>query len=114
MSETLLVIGETRDGELRNVTFEAIAAAKQVKTDGEVVGVLCGDSGLASLAEEMVHYGADRVVTVEHADLKEYTSEGYSQAILSVIEYVYHSVFNIGNSSIGKDVTPKIRSEEHT
>src|SRR5690625_3599968 len=111
MSETLLVIGETRDGELRNVTFEAIAAAKQVKTDGEVVGVLCGDSGLASLAEEMVHYGADRVVTVEHADLKEYTSEGYSQAILSVIEDVSPDGIIMGHTSIGKDVTPKIASK---
>ena len=114
MSETLLVIGETRDGELRNVTFEAIAAARQVKTDGEVVGVLCGDSGLASLAEEMVHYGADRVVTVEHADLKEYTSEGYSQAILSVIEDVSPYGIIMGHTSIGKDVTPKIASKLDT
>lgn len=73
--------------------------------------MLCGDSGLASLAEEMVHYGADRVVTVEHADLKEYTSEGYSQAILSVIEDVSPSGIIMGHTSIGKDVTPKIASK---
>ncbi|HLQ98632.1 MAG TPA: electron transfer flavoprotein subunit alpha/FixB family protein, partial [Candidatus Dormibacteraeota bacterium] len=40
MSEKIIVIGETRDGELRNVTFEAIAAAKQIKADAEIVGVL--------------------------------------------------------------------------
>lgn len=114
MSETLLVIGETRDGELRNVTFEAIAAAKQVKTDSEVVGVLCGDSGLANLAEEMVHYGADRVVTIEHADLKEYTSEGYSQALLSVIEDLSPYGIIMGHTSIGKDLTPKIASKLDT
>ena len=44
MSRKVLVLGETREGVLRNVSFEAIAAAKQISAGGEVVGVLLGDS----------------------------------------------------------------------
>ncbi len=71
-------------GSLRNVSFEAIAAAKQIADGGEIVGVLLGDS-VTGLATELIAYGADRVVTVEHPHLKTYTSDGYSQAILAVV-----------------------------
>src|SRR5690625_50616 len=86
MSEKIIVIGETRDGELRNVTFEAIAAAKQIKADAEIVGVLCGDQDLQSQGQEMIYYGADRIITVQHEDLKTYTSEGFGQAVKAVID----------------------------
>ena len=40
MSKKMLVLGEARDGELRNVSFETIAAAKNISGGGEVVAVL--------------------------------------------------------------------------
>ena len=44
MAKKILVLGEVRDGSLRNVSFEAIAAAKTVADGGEVIGVLIGES----------------------------------------------------------------------
>jgi len=85
MSKKVLVLSEVREGSLRNVSFEAIAAAKQIADGGEVVGVLLGDA-VANLTGPLFEYGADRVVTVEHPHLKQYTSDGYSQALLAVIE----------------------------
>ncbi|WP_106496979.1 electron transfer flavoprotein subunit alpha/FixB family protein [Lentibacillus sp. Marseille-P4043] len=111
MSDKLLVIGETRDGSLRNVTFEAIAAAKKINSDGEIVGVVCGDNELESIAQEMVYYGADRVITIKHDDLKMYTSEGYGQAVLAVINEESPSGIVMGHTSIGKDLTPKLASK---
>src|SRR5699024_12178591 len=78
--DKLLVIGEIKDGVLRHVSFEAIAAAKKINANGEIVGVLCGSSDLNSQAQEMINYGADHVIVVEHENLEHYTSEGYSQA----------------------------------
>ena len=37
MSKKMLVLGEAREGELRNVSFETIAAAKNISGGGEVV-----------------------------------------------------------------------------
>lgn len=111
MSDKLLVIGETRDGSLRNVTFEAIAAAKKINTDGEIVGVVCGDGELESQAQEMVYYGTDRVLTIKHDDLKMYTSEGYGQAVLAVIKEESPSAIVMGHTAIGKDLTPKLASK---
>lgn len=114
MSDKLLVIGEARDGELRNVTFEAIAAARKIDFNGEIVGVLCGETDLESQAQEMIYYGADRVVTVQHADLKTYTSEGYGQAVMSVINEEDPNGIVMGHTSIGKDLTPKLASKLET
>ncbi|WP_163970167.1 electron transfer flavoprotein subunit alpha/FixB family protein [Oceanobacillus halotolerans] len=111
MSDKLLVIGEIRDGVLRNVTFEAIAAAKKIDADGEIVGVVCGDQELEAQAQEMIYYGADRVVTVAHENLKTYTSEGYSQAIMAVIEDESPSGIVMGHTAVGKDLTPKLASK---
>ncbi|TMN21112.1 electron transfer flavoprotein subunit alpha/FixB family protein [Lentibacillus cibarius] len=111
MGQKILVIGEARDGVLRNVTFEAIAAAKKIDTDGDIVGMLCGDKELADQAQEMIYHGADRVVTVSHKSLKEYTSEGYGQAIKAVVNDESPDTIVMGHTAIGKDVTPKIASK---
>ncbi|PIC71282.1 electron transfer flavoprotein subunit alpha [Sporosarcina sp. P16b] len=110
MSKKMLVLGEARDGELRNVSFEAIAAAKNISGGGEVVAVLIGDQ-VQSLGEEMIHYGADRVVTVEHPHLKHYTPDGFGQAFLAVYEEESPDGVVFGHTAMGKDLSPKIASK---
>ena len=109
MSKKVLVLGEVREGNLRNVSFEAIAAGVQIADGGEVVGLLVGDA-VAGLASELVAYGASRVITVEHPHLKNYTSDGYSQAILAVVEQEKPEAIVFGHTSLGKDLSPKIAS----
>ncbi|MFC0522401.1 electron transfer flavoprotein subunit alpha/FixB family protein [Pontibacillus salicampi] len=111
MSRKMLVIGEARDGVLRNVTFEAIAAAKKVSTDGEIVGVICGADDLEAAGKEMIYYGADRVITVKNDQLKTYTSDGYGQALLAVIDEESPEGIIMGHTAIGKDITPKLASK---
>src|SRR5699024_3319334 len=108
MSEKILVVGESQDGVLRNVSFEAIAAAKQVNSDAEIVALLLGNADLNEQAEEMIKYGADRAITVTHDLLKNYTSEGYGQVIMEVINDEDPYGVIMGHTAAGKDVTPKI------
>ncbi|MGM0920940.1 MAG: electron transfer flavoprotein subunit alpha/FixB family protein [Bacillota bacterium] len=110
MARKVLVLGEVRDQSLRNVSFEAIAAGKTISEGGEVSAVLVGDS-VASLAEEMIHYGADRVITVEDEKLKTYTPDGYSQALLAVIEAEKPEGLVFGHTALGKDLSPKIAAK---
>ncbi|MDN4607213.1 electron transfer flavoprotein subunit alpha/FixB family protein [Sporosarcina highlanderae] len=109
-TKKVLVLGEAREGALRNVSFEAIAAAKTVSGGGEVVGVLFGDA-VQSLGSEMITYGADRVLTVEHPHLKHYTSDGFGQAFMAVYEQEKPDAIVFGHTSQGKDLSPKIASK---
>lgn len=113
MSKKVLVLGEAREGALRNVSFEAVAAAKTVSGGGEIVGVLFGDA-VQSLGEEMIKFGADRVITVEHPHLKHYTSDGYSQAFMAVYEQEKPEAIVFGHTALGKDLSPKIASKLST
>jgi electron transfer flavoprotein alpha subunit len=110
MARKVMVLGEARDGSLRNVSFEAIAAAKTVAEGGEVVGVLIGDS-VSTLGSVLYQYGADRVVAVEDAKLAQYTPDGYSQALMAVIDQENPEGLIFGHTSLGKDLAPKIASK---
>ncbi|MCY8938252.1 electron transfer flavoprotein subunit alpha/FixB family protein [Peribacillus frigoritolerans] len=110
MSRNVLVLGEIRNGELRNVSFESIAAARSIAQGGEVTAVLLGDS-IRELAATMIQYGADRAVVVEDSKLAHYTSDGFSQALLSVISQENPKGIIFGHTAIGKDLSAKIASK---
>ncbi|WP_449621207.1 electron transfer flavoprotein subunit alpha/FixB family protein [Robertmurraya sp. Marseille-Q9965] len=107
MARKVLVLGEVRDGQLRNVSYEAVGAAKTIAEGGEVVGVLLGAS-VSSLAEELIQNGADRVIVVENEKLAQYTSDGYAQGILAVIESEQPEGLVFGHTSLGKDLAPRV------
>ncbi|WP_411953604.1 electron transfer flavoprotein subunit alpha/FixB family protein [Alkalibacillus sp. S2W] len=108
---TFLAFGEARDGELRNLSFETIAAAKQIDENAEVVGVVLADQNTENLANDMIQYGADRAVVVEHDDLKEYTSDAYTQAAMAVIEEEDPDGIVMGHTSAGKDLSPRLANK---
>ncbi|MGG3888598.1 electron transfer flavoprotein subunit alpha/FixB family protein [Metabacillus fastidiosus] len=107
MMRKVIVLGEVRDGSLRNVSFEALAAGKTIAAGGEVIAVLIGED-VSSYIDELVQYGADRIIKVEHMHLKNYTSDGYSQALLAVIEKEDPEGIVFGHTALGKDLAPKI------
>ncbi|MBM7701276.1 electron transfer flavoprotein subunit alpha/FixB family protein [Metabacillus iocasae] len=110
MARKVLVVGEVRDGVLRNVSFEAIAAAKTISEGGEVVVAILGEN-VQTLGEELIHYGADRVVAVENEKLATYTTDGYSQALLTVTQEENPEALVIGHTALGKDVSPKLAAK---
>jgi len=110
MSKRILVLGEVHNGELRNVSFESIAAARSIAKGGEVIAVLLGES-VRELAPIMIQYGADRAVVVEDSKLANYTPDGFSQALMSVISQENPEGMIIGHTAIGKDLSAKIASK---
>ncbi|MEL3974269.1 electron transfer flavoprotein subunit alpha/FixB family protein [Rossellomorea oryzaecorticis] len=113
MARKVLVLGEVRDGSLRNVSFETIAAGKTVAEGGEVIAVLAGKS-VSALGQEMIQYGADKVIAVENDKLDQYTSDGYSQALMAVIEQEKPEGIIFGHTALGKDLSPKLASKLST
>lgn len=110
MSKTFLVLAEAREGSLRNVTFEAIAAAKTLSEDGKVVASFFGPDG-DQFTSELAHYGADQVVLVKNEELKQYTTDAYTQALVQVIDEVKPDGIVLGHTSLGKDVSPRVAAK---
>ncbi|WP_338469401.1 electron transfer flavoprotein subunit alpha/FixB family protein [Niallia sp. XMNu-256] len=107
MTKKVLVLGEIRHGEIRHVSFESIAAAKVIADGGEVVAALFSNK-IGELANEMIFYGANRVLKAENPCLKEYSTDTYQQALLKVFEKEKPDAFIMGHTALGKDLTPRI------
>ncbi|WPF80188.1 electron transfer flavoprotein subunit alpha/FixB family protein [Bacillus velezensis] len=107
MGKKVIVLGEIRDGALRNVTFEAIAAGKTISGGGDVIGVLMG-KGAADAAPELIQYGADKVFTADSPGLSQYTADGYAAVLGDLIENEKPDAVIFGHTSMGKDLSPKL------
>lgn len=107
MSKNILVLADVRDGELRNVSLECLAAASQVSEGGEVTAAVFG-SQAKNQVEKLSHHGADRVVTVSNPMLDQYTTDAAFQAFKQVIEHVNPDVIFTGHTAVGRDVSPRI------
>ena len=102
----VIVVGELRDGELRNVSLEVIQAAKLTAADSEVVAVILG--GTSANAEAMIHAGASRAILVENEQLNTPTAESYTQALLQIINQENPTTIILGHTSLGKDIAPRL------
>lgn len=107
MSRRILVLAEERDGQLRNVTLEALSVAKTIAPDGTICAALIG-SGPSANEAVLGHYGADTVYRVQHPDLSVYTTDAYVQAASQLIGEVKPDVIVAGHTSAGKDAAPRL------
>ncbi|WP_240374660.1 electron transfer flavoprotein subunit alpha/FixB family protein [Bacillus piscicola] len=110
MEKKVLVLGEIKDGNLRNVSLEAIACAKQIRNDGEITGVLFGNHA-KDCAETMIHYGADRILIAENPELSHYTTDAYTQALMQIINKESPHAVVFGHTAKGKDLAPRLAAK---
>lgn len=110
MAKKVLVIAESRESELRNVSFEAIAAGKEIAAGGEVIAAIAGEN-VSALTDALFHYGADRVIKAENEKLSTYTSDGYGQVFLQIINSIEPDAILLPHTSMGKDIAPKLASK---
>lgn len=100
-----LIVAEVQKGEIKKAAYEITSKAKAM--GGEVSAVIVG-SGVAALAPNLAKYGADKIYVVDSADLKDYVTEAYVQAVAQVVGAVKPAVILIAASAQGKDLTPAL------
>jgi len=78
----VLVVMEQRDGNWNRMSFEALTAGQQLasKLGVECSAIVMGD-GVGSLAVEVSSKKLAKVIAIEHALLKAYTSDAYVAAL---------------------------------
>jgi electron transfer flavoprotein alpha subunit len=103
----VLVLAEARDGQLRNVSLEALAAAHALAEGGEVVAALFGP-GSEAHAAVLGHHGAGTVYVADDAALAQYTPDAYTQALKQLIDFVSPDAVVLGHTAIGRDVAPRV------
>lgn len=104
MARNTLVVAEVRNGNLRPVSYECIAAARRIAEGGRISVVLIGQEGFA---QELIQRGADRVITVKGENLTNYTPDGWLGSLQKVYQEVKPDVVFFGHTGIGRDLAPR-------
>jgi electron transfer flavoprotein alpha subunit len=110
----VLVFAETRGNALRKVALEAVTAARALADatgGGEVHALVAGTAGVGSVAEQLGQYGADLVVTVEHAGYTNFDRESVAATIAERAKSGSYRAVVLGFSAQGRDLGPRLAAK---
>ncbi len=107
MASRILAVMEQRDGALRKVSHEVLAAARGLAdADGGTVDALLLASGPVSGAEELGRFGADRVLSATHPDFRLYSPDGFAATVSAAAAGAAAVVF--AATATGRDLAPRV------
>src|SRR5438132_243868 len=112
----IFAFAETRDGRLRKVGLECVAAARVLADalpDGaQVHALLLGPAGSAAeAAEKLGRAGADAVFAVEHPGLGNYNPEVASATASEQIKSGGYRAAFFSTSAQGRDLAPRVAAK---
>lgn len=109
------VIAEQENGQLMNVTFELLGAAKELcarleeKCCAVLVTAVAGE-----LPQQLIAAGADVVYVVEDAKYADYDTELYTDAICQLSKKYDPASIMFGATDDGRDLAPRVAARLHT
>lgn len=109
------VIAEQENGQLMNVTFELLGAAKELcaKLEEKCCAVLV-TAAAGELPQQLISAGADVVYVVEDAKYADYDTELYTDAICQLSKKYDPASIMFGATDDGRDLAPRVAARLHT
>jgi electron transfer flavoprotein alpha subunit len=106
MADKILAVIEQREGILKRSAFETIGMAKKIANELklEAEAVVVGDE--ISNIEEIGKYGISKVTHYKSADLVNYSSSAYKNAIADYAKDSDADYLLLSNTALGKDLAP--------
>ena len=106
---SVLVVLEQRGGKWNRMSFEALAAAKQVaaETFAPVRAALLG-SGIDALANEAARCGVEKVFALDDPALAQYTADAYTAALEQLIRAQQPKIVVLPHTYQVRDFAPKL------
>ena len=107
MASRILAVMEQRDGALRKVSREVVAAARQLAdSSGGTVDALVLAAGPVADADSLGRFGADRVLAATHPDFRLYQPDGFAATIGGAAAGYAAIVF--AATATGRDLAPRV------
>lgn len=103
------------EGEIHPVTYELIGKGKELagKINHPVYALFIGHN-IKDKAEELLHYGADKVFVYDYEELKEFRIEPYTAAFEDFIQKVKPSSILVGATTVGRSLAPRVAARFKT
>ena len=106
---------EQFQGEIVSPSWEAIGAARSIAGayGGEVTACLFGH-GVKGLAEQVIHYGADRVFVSDDATLADFRAEAHAPLLAKLATEHKPAVIFFGATARGRELAPTVAAALET
>lgn len=108
MANKILAVLEQREGLLKRSAFEVVhkvaGLAKELNTIAEAVVV--GDA--ISNLNEVSKYGIQKITHLKNAELANYSTSGYTEAISNLAKESDFDILILSNTSLGRDLAPHL------
>lgn len=103
------------DGRIHPVTYELIGKARELagKINHPVYAIFMG-SNIEKQAEEILHYGVDKVFVCDKKELEAFNIENYTTAFEEFINKVKPSAILVGATPVGRQLAPRVAQRFHT
>ena len=108
----IFVFVEQENGNIAEVSYELISEARKLVASipefgYKVVGVLLGEN-VKDKAQEVIAHGADKVIVVDDALLKDYSTQFYADALTQVVNTYKPDAMLTGATPLGRDLAPRV------
>ncbi|MBQ9156398.1 MAG: electron transfer flavoprotein subunit alpha/FixB family protein [Eubacterium sp.] len=109
MSKEIWVYAENNQGEVAGVAAELLAKAQELADQMggyRVAAVITGNENKA--AKDLGALGAEKVYSLQHAELADYRCDVYAQSISSLVKEYQPDYFFFGATAIGSELAPTV------
>jgi electron transfer flavoprotein alpha subunit len=107
--KNIAVFIEQRSGEIAGVSYEMLGEGRKLADAlGEKLYAVVIGHNLHSKVEELVKFGADRVVYFDGPDLENFRDDSYAELTSRFINTEKPSIFLAGASAVGRSFIPKV------
>lgn len=102
-------------GRIHPVTFELIGKAKELaaKIGHPVYALFIGDA-IKDKAEELRHYGVDKVFVAEDKALESFNIESYTNVFARFVNKVKPTAILVGATPVGRQLAPRVAARFKT
>ncbi len=100
---------EQGDGHIHGVSYEVLGEGRKLATalQEKLIAVVLGHD-MKATAEELIKYGADKVVYFDGPDCKSFRDDTYAALVTRFIEEEKPAIVLAGGTAIGRSFLPKV------
>ena len=111
----ICVYADCDRGKIHRVTFELIGKAKELASvTGHPVYALVIGHHAEQCAEQLRHYGVDKIFVYDHPEFADFRIEPYTAAFCDFIEKEKPSSILVGATNLGRQLAPRVAARCRT
>ena len=111
----ICVYADCTDGKIHRVTFELCGKARELAavTSHPVYALIIGHN-VGGCAQQLLHYGVDKVFVYDHEAFADFRIEPYAEAFCDFIDKEKPSSILVGATNLGRQLAPRVAARCRT